>query len=186
METPRIWQLGQVSQVGFVVADVEKAAREWVRLTGAGPFFVGSFRMDDCFYRGRTVSMDITTALAYLGDTQIQLVQPNGDGPNIFSELLAQTSNPGGVFHHIHLLTDDVAREIARFRAQEVEMVSYSEVAGVLKVAIFDTIATLGGLLQYYQFNPSSQRQFKIVHDIHLNWDGKDPIRRNLRETLGH
>ena len=43
--TPRIWQLGQVSQIGFVVPDVEKTALEWVRLTGADPFFMGEFKL---------------------------------------------------------------------------------------------------------------------------------------------
>ncbi|BBU22801.1 VOC family protein [Mycobacterium xenopi] len=91
---------GTPVQIAWVTADLdatEKAltsvlgVRKWVRLPEV------HFASDSCRYRGRPADFVANISLSYLGDMQLELLEPVR-GPNIYSDFL-RDCGPG--LHHI-------------------------------------------------------------------------------------
>ena len=94
-------------QTAWVTHDVdatEKAltgllgVKKWVRLPDI------HFAPDACSYHGAPADFIANISLSYLGDMQLELIQPVR-GPNIYSDFL-QSSGPG--LHHICVEADTV------------------------------------------------------------------------------
>lgn len=51
MTTAPTW-LGPIRQTAFVVADIEKSAREWAEVQGVGPWFLYHVEVENTLYRG--------------------------------------------------------------------------------------------------------------------------------------
>lgn len=90
---------GPMSQLAWVVDDIEKAEDEfasefgvsrWTRLPDI------HFGPDDCRLRGEPADFVAHISLTYVGDLQLELIQPVR-GASIYAEFLAQ-SGPG--LHH--------------------------------------------------------------------------------------
>lgn len=91
---------GSPVQIAWVTADLdatEKAltgmlgVRKWVRLPEV------HFASDSCRYRGQPADFVANISLSYLGDMQVELLEPVR-GPNIYSDFL-RDSGPG--LHHV-------------------------------------------------------------------------------------
>lgn len=60
---------GPITQNGYVVEDVEAAARFWAETLGVGPFFMlPSIRFERYSYRGQMADPELRIALANSGD----------------------------------------------------------------------------------------------------------------------
>jgi catechol 2,3-dioxygenase-like lactoylglutathione lyase family enzyme len=91
---------GSPVQIAWVTADLDATenwltsmlgVRKWVRLPEV------HFASDSCSYHGRPADFVANISLSYLGDMQLELIQPVR-GPNIYSDFL-RDSGPG--LHHI-------------------------------------------------------------------------------------
>jgi len=172
-----ILQRGRISQVACVTSDLEGTAMDWVRLTGAGPIFCGQFLNKDYSLRGVTSTCLIDVAFGYLGDMQLQIVAPLDDEPSIYSEILERCG--GGVgMHHLLVLTDDIEVDLAAYREKGVGVAAEVKLLG-MHLAFLDTVEELGLFVELFQMTPYFDDFFPKVHRAHLEWDGKDPIRRH-------
>ncbi|MEM7504967.1 MAG: VOC family protein, partial [Pseudomonadota bacterium] len=98
--------LGPIMQNGYVVRDWREAAAHWATVLGVGPFFaLEHVEFAKCRYRGEPTAIDMTVAIAYTGDFQIELVQQHNDAPSIYTDFLAR--NPPGL-QHVGTLVDDL------------------------------------------------------------------------------
>ena len=80
---------GPIMQNGFVVRDLEAAVHFWAETFGVGPFFaMRHIPFATCVYRGEPTDADLSVAIAYSGEHQIELVQQHNDAPSIYSEWL--------------------------------------------------------------------------------------------------
>jgi catechol 2,3-dioxygenase-like lactoylglutathione lyase family enzyme len=88
------------TQIAWVTADVDATetaltgllgVKKWVRIPEV------HFAPDACSYLGKPADFVATISLSYLGDMQLELIQPLS-GENIYSEFLAERG-PG--LHHI-------------------------------------------------------------------------------------
>ncbi|OBG74490.1 lactoylglutathione lyase [Mycobacterium sp. E2462] len=88
------------TQIAWVTADLDATERALTGLLGAKKWVripEVHFAPDSCSYRGRPADFVASISLSYLGDMQLELIQPVS-GENIYSDFLA-ACGPG--LHHI-------------------------------------------------------------------------------------
>lgn len=106
--------LGHVRQIALVVEDLEASVRAYSTLLGVGPwtaYELGPAVLEDMSYRGRPAEFAFRHALAWSGQTQVELVEPMW-GPSIFADHLEQ-HGPG--LHHLGIIVDDHAELVRGF-----------------------------------------------------------------------
>ncbi|BBZ69591.1 VOC family protein [Mycobacterium paraseoulense] len=93
------------TQIAWVTPDLDATetaltgllgVRKWVRIPDV------HFAPDSCSYRGKPADFVASISLSYLGDMQLELIQPVR-GENIYSDFLRE-SGPG--LHHICMETE--------------------------------------------------------------------------------
>jgi len=98
---------GSPVQVAWVTRDVDATetaltsllgVKKWVRLPGV------HFAPDSCSYLGSPADFVANISLSYLGDMQLELIEPVR-GPNIYSDFL-RDNGPG--LHHICVEADSL------------------------------------------------------------------------------
>lgn len=95
---------GPIDQIGYVVADLDESVRFWEQVAGVGPWMIFRDVVLDGVFEGRAVKVGINVALSARGDTQIELIEPVGEGP---SPYLEQGKPILGV-HHVAWIVDDL------------------------------------------------------------------------------
>ena len=78
---------GKVSQVGFVVEDMEKAIKDYSSLFGIKRWYRTVSRETELIYRGRAVNSKVDYVMGYCGSNQIELIATKGD-KNFYNEFL--------------------------------------------------------------------------------------------------
>ena len=158
-----------VVQAGFVVRDIDAAVQRWSQ-KGAGPFRV--FRDADIplFHHQRESSLRLNLALGQCDGVQIELIQPLGDAPSLFSECY-----PGGTpeeaFHHFGMIADDYDQFVAAHQAEGRPLVMHGEFSGY-RFGFVDTRDTLGFMLEAFEKTPSLLAFFDEIEALAGQWDG--------------
>ncbi len=166
--------LGTVSQVAYVVTDMEQALKYWVDVMNAGPFFVFEHAsLENQRYRGGPSDVDVTLAVGNSGDTQIELIYCENDAPSVYREFL--DAGRSGV-HHLGLMPEDYAKTCALYRSLGFEAAFECSIGGT-DLVYFDTLKTLGHFTELWD-NSETFREFqRSVREAAFEWDGRDPIR---------
>lgn len=102
--------LPSIGQVSFVVEDLSAGMRRFDRVFGVDAYDVYELEppfLGSATYRGEAVDHGITIALADVGDTSLELVEPL-HGPSIHDDFL---DSEGGGFHHVAVFDLDEPRE---------------------------------------------------------------------------
>ena len=142
-------KLPKVSQLGYVVADIEKACQYYESTLGIGPF-CPPFEVDmsGAVFKGKPVQTRIKVAFVQWGDIQIELIQPL-DSRNPYTEYL---SRHGDGIHHLGFTVKDMDGKKAEFAAAGLQPIFYHDMA-VMQFAYYDTSA-IGGVMSellYYK-----------------------------------
>jgi hypothetical protein len=163
-----------ILQYAYVVSDIEAVCLEWVKLIGAGPFFLSKHHESpDHFYRGKPSQADLSYAFGQAGPAHIQLIEQHNDAPSVYREVVAPGANG---FHHFAILPDDFEGEKARFEAAGYPAVT--TLTSAARVAYMDTRSTLGCFVELYENNAPLRETFANWKAAHDAWDGKtEPIR---------
>ncbi len=75
---------GTVIQHAFVVKDMDAALAYWIDVMGVGPFYqIEDATYRSVLYRNEPSLPRYSVALAYWGETQIELVTPLSEDPSI-------------------------------------------------------------------------------------------------------
>jgi catechol 2,3-dioxygenase-like lactoylglutathione lyase family enzyme len=138
-------------QIAYVVRDLQ-AAEAWFEQTlGVASFFrlenvtFGS----DCSYRGRPYDAAVHISLGYLGETQIELIQPvRGDSP--YTEFLEQ-KGPG--LHHLGFDVPDFPAALDALRKSGLEVVAQGKLGPGSEFAYFDCEAQDASLIEILGFD---------------------------------
>jgi len=144
-------KLPKVSQLGYVVADIEKACKYYESTLGIGPF-CAPFEVDmsGATFRGKPVQTKIKVAFVQSGDVQIELIQPV-EGKNPYTEYL---DKHGDGIHHLGFTVADMETMKAEFAAAGLQPVFYHDMV-VMEFAYYDT-SEIGGVmteLLYYKMD---------------------------------
>jgi len=165
----------QYMQLCWVVTDLDAAMHHWIKTTGAGPFFVfGEVHFTESNYRGTPMDVaPMRASMAYFGDTQIELVQPTGDDPGIWSELIPFGKSG---FHHTGLYCEDYEAQRDAYVSAGSEVAFEGLMMGA-KTCYIDTSSALGFMTELITANPVAEQVFGAIRSASEGWDGKDPIR---------
>jgi hypothetical protein len=165
---------GPIFQSGYVVEDWEAAARHWIDRLGVGPFFVlRNVEFSQCLYRGEPTDADVTVALAFSGEHQIELVQQHNVAPSIYTDFLERS--PYGLQHVGALTTDlDLALDSHGLRDRRIQ---WGETAAGQRFAYVDTVLTEGTMLELIEADRDMLDAFAHMRRAAADWDGSKPIR---------
>ena len=164
-----------VFQYAYFVNDIDEAARRWIRLFGAGPFYVvRNHRSEGYFrYRGGDTQADVSYAFAYCGPVQIQLIAQHDEQSSIYREMF-----PKGVegFHHVGILSADFERDKAAVAAQGPQLAI--EMWSGADVVYFDARREIGCFLEIHGKSKVITDLFSVWREAHETWDGETrPLR---------
>ncbi len=164
---------GHVDQIAFVVPDVDKAVERWVRLFGAGPFFIiPGIRFPNWTYFGKPQDLPVDIAVGQLGDLQIEFVRPHRNILSVYRHAMGETAIP----HHLGLLVDNLADANALVADEPVVTTGNSTLG--TPFTYNDTRASLGLMVELIQRGQDVMMMFDHVRMAAQGWDGRDPLRR--------
>lgn len=167
------------TQIAYVVKNVEEAAAHWTKVSGAGPWFVLEPETKNTIYRGQPSNSGYRLGLTFLGGTYIELIQPTDDRPSIFKEILDQR---GEGFHHISPQLSALKGASFDERCRDLEsrglkLAMNNEVVNMGRAAYYDALDSIGGFIEVFEAG-EGYGMVPYIADLHLTWDGKDPIRK--------
>jgi catechol 2,3-dioxygenase-like lactoylglutathione lyase family enzyme len=163
--------LGVVVQLGYLVDDLEQAARAWARCRRAGPFLVRHHPpLASATHRGAPAAFEHSSAYGQWGALQVELVQVHEASP---ADVLA----PGPGLHHVACFVSDLAAEQERLTALGQPEVLTAVTRSGTAFAFHDARADLGHLLEVYEPGPGVLGLYDLVAALARGWDGRDPVR---------
>ena len=170
MQGPAARRQGYV-QAAYIVADVEQAVMKWAAL-GAGPFFLKPYKTQgQPTYLGRPANLDHISAFGQYGALMIELIQPLGEGPTVYS-----LPGDGEGLHHFAEICPVLEASIAEAAAMGRPLVCRSGTAQTPS-AFVDARTELGHLIELCQDSPQLRYLYDFVAKAAEAWDGADPVR---------
>lgn len=168
--------LGPVMQNAFVVSDLERAIEHWTQVMGVGPFFLFEhITFSEYVFRGRAVRpMDLTIAIAYWQDLQIELIRQLDDSPSIYTEFQAAH---GAGLHHMGVMSQVLDADLAELARSGVQPVQQGSLPG-MRFAYVATDHHPGGMIELIEATRGAQALFERMREAARSWDGRDPVRR--------
>lgn len=168
--------LGPVMQNAFVVPDLEGAIEHWTKVMAVGPFFVFEhIAFDEYVFRGRAVKpVDLTMAIAYWHDLQIELIRQLDDSPSIYTEFRAAH---GSGMHHMGIMTEVLDANLSELARRGVQPVQRGSLPG-MRFAYIATDHHPGGMIELIEAGRGTRALFERMREAARFWDGRDPIRR--------
>lgn len=150
-----------IKQLGFVVPDLEQAARRYVEAFGCGPFLdMGQASPKKATYRGGEANVKIRCALGYHRGVQIELIEPLSGELDIYTE----TGRYG--LHHICMWTDDLKATVDDMQRKGYEVAFEQVSEGGMHVVYFDALDTWG---VFIECNEPATRLWDVVKQIAEN-----------------
>jgi hypothetical protein len=162
---------GTVIQYAYTVPSLEPAIELYVTRFGAGPWFRrGPFTPPQARYRGAPVSMTISLARCFAGDSMIELIQQHDDAPSVFNE------RPYG-FHHWAVGVRDIDAAIAGYASFGYPEAFSDVVPSGARIVYVDATADLPGMIELIEMNAQQEAMYTAFRDAALSWDGTEPVR---------
>lgn len=155
-------------QLAFLVKDMDAALELWTEKLNVGPFVVFEKAMGSrhFIHRGQRSPVDLSLALSYVGETQIELICPRNDAASIYSEAVQPGAGGGGP-HHIAFWPDDMAAAARELKSQGFEEVaSIRSPAGEVDVYYFSSPPPLGLMLEIVPMNSSRREYFSKIKSL--------------------
>jgi hypothetical protein len=167
--------LGPIHQNGYVVRDIEAAMEYWIDSVGVGPWYLlekPEFEWFRC--REQDSRPEISIAIAYSGDFQLELIQQHNDAPSLYREFL--DAGLEGL-HHVAFFLDDYQTAYETMRTDGYTLGHEGEFKlSELRFAYFDSTAHPGSIIEIVDGTRSAPF-FEVARSAARDWDGRDPIR---------
>ncbi len=131
--------LGPIDQVGYVVADLDRALPHYEALFG--PFEVSEAPLPRCTYRGREADCRLRIAVNRSGPLEVELIQVlEGETPHT-EHLLAHGEGP----HHVRFRVDaGLEQKLVELEAEGCETVFFKRFGPAVAFAYVETSESLG------------------------------------------
>lgn len=110
MEQKEKFVLPELTQVGFVVKDIEQVANYYSTALGIGPFRVFDLDIPDATLHGKPISLKLRVAFARKGPIQMELIEVP-EGESIYREFFEKK---GEGLHHLGFHVTDIDTEVAK------------------------------------------------------------------------
>ena len=174
MDLPTPFPNRSFMQVCWLVPDLEAAIDHWVTSAGVGPFFwFDGVPFEDGRHRGKAAAFpDVTAAIAYAGDMQVELVCQDNDQPGVFRDLFPGRRTG---MHHLALVCDDYEGDRNAYLAAGSEL-AFEGLAGGSRTCWVDTTPTLGFMVELLERSKVRDGFFAHMRDAAQNWDGTSSV----------
>jgi hypothetical protein len=140
-----------ITQMGYVVTDLESAMARWSQTLGIGPFdTISHVKVDDGVYRGAPTSVDISVAIAESGNIQIELIEQHNDVASCYRDLFAPGTEG---LHHVAVHTADYDTEVARYESLGAAQ-AFGGIYEGTRFVYMDTSASLGIMIEVVESRP--------------------------------
>ena len=169
---------GPVFQMAYVVTDLEPFIDHLSGTLGVGPFFLFPTPLPFEWLKRHdrpTLATDILrhAALAYSGDTMIEVIVPGSD-PSPYRDFL----DAGRIgLHHIGTWATDYDAQMAAARSAGIRVA----IEGKLPMSRFAYLETdtlwPGTMVEIIEPQPPMLELFAMIKDAGRDWDGNDPLR---------
>lgn len=168
--------LGAIVQIAFIPRDFEECLRFWTRTMGAGPFYhLEHIPLQNTRYMGEPAECDLSAALGYWGDIQIEMIVQHDEAPSIYRDWLK--SGRTGV-HHIGVVVDDYDRAYDALKDAGGIPVQETEIVGATRASYFQMPDPDAPLVELLYLKPHFMRLWDHMRDMSAAWDGvSDPLR---------
>jgi glyoxalase/bleomycin resistance protein/dioxygenase superfamily protein len=154
---------GPIIQTAWVTLDADSTERFLTDQIGAGGWTRipdVHFGPDTCTYRGKPADFVAHVSLSYIGDMQLEVIQPVR-GESIYTEFLRRA---GGGLHHICFETADIAEVEVEAAAQGIPVVQRGIMAGgAMTFAYLDGSAAGVPYVELAQIGPDMESFFEHV-----------------------
>jgi hypothetical protein len=148
----------KVFQIGYVVPDLHAAIGFFKQTLGVRDFLVWeNLVLEQQTYKGNPADNVQSIAFGYLGDMQVELIQPLS-GESTYSAYLRQ--NPQGGVQHLGILVDDFDAAVTAMTERGFKVVQ-SGCHGATRLAYFDTGAAGGALTEIITIAPGELAMFE-------------------------
>ena len=166
---------GPVKQLGYVVRNLDSALDFWTGTLGVGPFFKNShIRFEHYEYEDRVSAPELSVALGYWGDMQIELIEQHNDAPSFYLDFLNE-NGPG--LHHVMASSqqplDEVLADLARQSRKPISRGGTSKG----RFVYFDFGGPGGTAVELIEVGAEVESWFAHMRRATAEWDGSDPIR---------
>jgi len=118
--------LPDVSQIGVILVDMDRAVEYYQKTIGLGPFIHAGRVFSFLEYRGERVESKWLMAFASLGHLELELIQ-TVSGPTIFDEFLRRG---GEGLHHLGFDVKDLEASLERCRAIHIDVLMQGRFEG--------------------------------------------------------
>lgn len=149
-------EIPELSQVAFVVEDLDDGMDRFGSILGIGPWEVYRFEppaLSDRTYRGEPHEYSMALAIARIGETMVELIEPLG-GSSLYTDHLEEH---GEGLHHVACFAfDDPYGVVEAFEDAGMPVVQsgsygdaefwYFDTAAELNGTIFETAANVDGM----------------------------------------
>lgn len=139
-------EVPEITQIAFVVEDIEDGMDRFGSVLGIGPWEVYRFeppRLSDTTYRGEPHDYSMILALGEVAGTMIELIEPL-EGENIYTDHLEEH---GEGLHHVACFAfDDAEAVVDRFVEAGMGVLQSGNFAGV-RYWYLDTQSQLNGVI---------------------------------------
>jgi len=144
---------------------------------GAGPFFTADhIELQDVRYLGRAADIDLSVAIGYWGELQIEIIRQHNDTPSIYSSWRNEGSEG---LHHVCIVADDMNVVRKACNDAGARIVQEGKVPGSGSEFLYaDTGGGPGTLLEVLTPGPGNLELFAMMRDAARNWDGTGPVRK--------
>ncbi|TGR10509.1 hypothetical protein EN833_13340 [Mesorhizobium sp. M4B.F.Ca.ET.190.01.1.1] len=160
--------LPPISQIAYVVDNLEEAVLFWARHMRVGPFrLIPHIRFVESEYRGAFTEFDLSVALAWREGVEIELMQLHSKAPSIIDH--APLS--GGV-HHVGMRTSNIIDDERRLVAAGMRRLQRNVSSTGTETMFFEGPLGLVELIAVPEGSPHAER----LKQAALIWDGNDAI----------
>jgi len=166
---------GKITQIGYVVRDIDAAMNHWVQ-QGVGPwFYVDRVQTDYFLNHGVESDMEMSVAVANSGDIQIELIQQRNDAPSVYRDFL-DAGKEG--MQHIAYWTDDFQALYDKALSLGYKVAQEGSIGGDQgRFAYLDTERDHGTVIEISDVSGPKGQFFSYIREVAADWDGADPIR---------
>lgn len=166
---------GPIYQICFVVPDLAAALEEWTSTRRGGPFFLFEhFEFVGPSYKGDAIAPDVSLALGFSGDLNIELIEQHDETPSVYRDMI-ETRGYG--CHHFARLTKDMDRSIADMEAEDHPCVFFGKFEPDTRFAYCDSRSSLGCFTEFVELNEAVDGLLSLMQDAAKDWDGSNPVR---------
>ncbi|MBV8625509.1 MAG: VOC family protein [Herbaspirillum sp.] len=170
--------LGEIKQLGYVVADIEAAMQHWTEVLGVGPFYyMERVPLKNYRYRGQPYEIHNSVALANAGGVQVELIQARCDTPSMYRDFIQRGQERQSGLQHVAYWTEDFERDLAALQARGWTVGMSGEVGERGRFVYFETEYHPGTVIELSEVAGPKGKVFKLIRSASENWDGRDPVR---------